>query len=221
MIIGLSGKKQSGKNTVARLIQALSWFNNCNSDANYRYGNEILTDKNQCLKWLENQDEIPNKWSEHSFAFKLRMCLYVITGKDEIFNGDDESKNKSSGILNNEGRELTNRELLQIFGTEVGRSISKNIWVNALINDYKKEVSSGLPINWLITDVRFPNEVEAIKNNGGIVIRINRNTDRVDNHLSESALDNYKDFNAVINNNGTLEELLETIDKTLINLNIK
>ena len=28
--------------------------------------------------------------------------------------------------------------------------------------------------NWIITDVRFPNEADAIKGRGGIIIRVNR-----------------------------------------------
>ncbi len=99
---------------------------------------------------------------------------------------------------------LTPRKLLQLLGTDCGRDIiHPNIWVNALFADYKlddgkviepiiKENKDKYPIgfapakqmyfrnpqfpNWIITDVRFPNEAKAIKDRGGIVIRVNRDS---------------------------------------------
>jgi len=67
---------------------------------------------------------------------------------------------------------------------------------------------------WIITDVRFPNEAEAIKKRDGILIRIDRNyvsTERLNRiqqrHSSETALDDYDGFDNTIFNNGTLEDL--------------
>ena len=76
--------------------------------------------------------------------------------------------------------------------------------------------------NWIITDVRFPNELEAIKKHNGITIRINRGlierTGKMiqePEHISETALDNAK-FDYVIENDGTIEELIEQVKKILI-----
>ena len=82
--------------------------------------------------------------------------------------------------------------------------------------------------NWIITDMRFPNELEAVKNRGGISIRVNRPYSTVagDNgipatfnhaqfHPSETALDN-AEFDHIINNNGTIEELIEKVREVLI-----
>jgi hypothetical protein len=85
---------------------------------------------------------------------------------------------------------LTRRKLMQLLGTECGRDIiHPNIWVNALFADYKdvitqvksykeepdsgKAYTKGKP-KWIITDVRFPNEVEAINRRNGVIIRVNR-----------------------------------------------
>lgn len=80
--------------------------------------------------------------------------------------------------------------------------------------DYKEEQYP----NWVITDVRFPNEVEAIKDRSGIMIRINRpETDsNAGTHLSETALDDYQDWDIVINNNGTIEDLIQKIKQLKI-----
>lgn len=69
--------------------------------------------------------------------------------------------------------------------------------------------------NWIITDLRFPNEANAIKDRGGITVRINRaeayTSGSVKNlHSSETALDRY-DFDYVIINSGTIEELQQKV----------
>lgn len=72
--------------------------------------------------------------------------------------------------------------------------------------------------NWIITDVRFPNEYEAVKAKGGIIIRVNRpgyGTSMVSlasDHPSETALDGH-DFDHVIENNGDLYELRKKVSK--------
>jgi hypothetical protein len=124
---------------------------------------------------------------------------------------------------------LTPRLLLQLLGTEAGREIiHPNIWVNALFADYKptgdnllegevrrvREEDLIYP-KWIITDVRFPNEAKAIKDKGGIVIRVNRNngTRAIDTnpHPSETALDDYDGFDYVVENDGSIEDLVDKI----------
>jgi len=125
-------------------------------------------------------------------------------------------------------RQLTPRKILQLLGTDCGREIiHPNLWVNVLFADYKKykyaEAADGKvknkPVykypNWILTDVRFPNEVEAIKNRGGIVIRVNRLNLPKSNHISETALDNYTDFDYVIENDGTIKQLIEKVKNIL------
>ena len=71
---------------------------------------------------------------------------------------------------------------------------------------------------WIITDVRFSNEAKAIKEKGGILIRINRPqyldnglVIRKDEHLSETALDDYDGFDYVIENDGTVQDLIDKV----------
>lgn len=156
--------------------------------------------------------------------------------------------------------EFTPRELMQLIGTDLFRDkLLNNIWVNALFADYiairKKDGyqrivknKDGAPIdfqyeveypNWIITDMRFPNELQTIKERNGIVIRINRNsypTERDDikltqraetflsgnfpEHESETALDNYTDWDYILSNNGTIEDLIEEVRKMLVHFKI-
>jgi hypothetical protein len=80
--------------------------------------------------------------------------------------------------------EMTAREFMQFFGTDIMRKIHKDVWANACINKITKE-GSDLAI---IADVRFPNEVEAVNKAGGKVLRLERNVHE-DDHDSETALD--------------------------------
>ena len=107
---------------------------------------------------------------------------------------------------------LTPRLLLQLLGTECGRQIiHPNIWVNSTFIDYKEDCK------WIISDVRFPNEAEAIKSKGGILIRINRlGFEDTGNHESEIALDNYYKFDYIVDNNSTIDDLIKKIREILI-----
>jgi dephospho-CoA kinase len=75
--------------------------------------------------------------------------------------------------------------------------------------------------NWIITDLRFPNEYDAVKEKGGITIRVNRPRKGFTNekllaelHPSETALDNHQ-FDYVIDNSGSIEELIKKVREIL------
>lgn len=112
-----------------------------------------------------------------------------------ITKEEAEFKIKKQTIFNSnykvEKLNYTVRQLLQRIGTDAMRNtIHPNIWINALFADYiDKEYSTCtcgfinencrhedevVYPNWIITDVRFPNELQAIKDRGGIVIRVER-----------------------------------------------
>jgi hypothetical protein len=99
------------------------------------------------------------------------------------------------------GKEM--RELMQRLGTDCGRElISDSIWVDAALG-------TGLvaPRDLVVTDVRFPNEFDAIKARGGYVFRVVRpGVGPANSHPSETALDNAS-FDAVIENDRSIGEL--------------
>jgi hypothetical protein len=68
---------------------------------------------------------------------------------------------------------LTPRWILQFWGTEVCRAgFHDDIWIASLENKMRKTGD-----NIVISDVRFPNEIKAIHNAGGIVVRVKRGDD--------------------------------------------
>ncbi len=123
----------------------------------------------------------------------------------------------------NEYRVLTPRILLQLLGTECGREIiHPNIWVNALFAKYNSYSAIGSEYEfeqsrWIITDVRFPNEAKAIKDRGGMLIKIERPRLKLSEHehSSETALDHYTEWDIVIQNDGTIVELFNKLSKII------
>jgi len=124
----------------------------------------------------------------------------------------------------------TYREMLQEIGTDLFRTrFHPNTWVNSLMSRYRpytvpgrethfagESLMSGMlsdmPTmkwpNWIVPDMRFPNEAKAIQNANGVLIRINRGP-RTSDHSSETALDNFKEFDFVVDNSGSFSDLLE------------
>ena len=80
-------------------------------------------------------------------------------------------------------------------------------------NWYQKEKMLDPFLKVVVSDVRFLHEFNFLQEKGAYIIKVIRNTDILDNHISENELDILKldDFNGVIENNGTKEELYEKI----------
>lgn len=275
MIIGISGKIGSGKDTVGKIIQYLT----CPA-----MGLQI-----EMNDWINNPDYInfnPN-WQIKKFATKLKQIVSILTGipvkdlekqevKDRVLGkewwkyavswaeyGKYESfhttyEEAQKALKNLGGSKFdekdaiiilkpTVRQILQLCGTEAMRNvIHPNIWVNALFADYTSfattegigEKANFKPqSNWIITDLRFPNELEAVKQKGGITIRINRYVNIPldeahglsvgaylkahpnQEHPSETALDD-AEFDYVIDNNSDISHLIEKVKKMLKHFNL-
>jgi hypothetical protein len=123
---------------------------------------------------------------------------------------------------------LTPRWVLQYWGTEVCRQgFHDDIWIASLENKMRKTGD-----NIVISDVRFPNEIKAIHNAGGIVVRVKRGEDpewyeyakmsnsgdmtaqielnRFKIHASETAWVG-QPIDVIVDNNSTIDELFSQI----------
>lgn len=101
------------------------------------------------------------------------------------------------------------RRALQIEGTELGWMVSgKTYWCRIAEAWLETMYTFNQWHNFVITDVRFPWEVDWVKSVGGLVVRVNAPereaasslTTESRQHISETALDNYTGFDHVINN---------------------
>lgn len=138
-------------------------------------------------------------------------------------------KRYAKDYFNWDGREETKpREFLQTIGTDVIRNKlnNPNFHVNRVLEDI--EILQHYFDNFVVTDARFPNEIEEVKNkfpSNTYVIRLERDKLRLSGeqalHESEIALDDYPYFDYVIDNNSSLEDLKENIFKILNSLDNK
>lgn len=128
---------------------------------------------------------------------------------------------------------MTVREFLQKLGTDaIRKGLHDQTWVNALFADYRpssdyfSDVANGREGDielyypkWIITDVRFPNELSAIKERKGITIRVIRPIPNTSDHISETALDDYS-FDYEIVNDGSIDDLIEKVKVFIEKYNI-
>lgn len=224
-IIGISGRKQSGKNTVANYINGkilkeknmiLDFVINTNgqleiqttdSEGNLGWGVFDVTRKDQGFVNYAQREMWPFVKVYH-FADPLKeLCINLFDLEPKQVYGTDEDKNTQTKY----GK--TAREFLQTFGTDIMRKIKDTVWVDYTIKMIQQEQSSVA----LIPDVRFPNEVKAIKEAGGIVIRLNRDVHQ-SKHQCETSLDenvfDWSEFDFVIpNQEGSVADLILKISK--------
>jgi hypothetical protein len=234
MIIGINGKMGSGKDTVGKIIQYLL----CNNVEGVTL--EDIASSEDHNWWLEEQSGFETK----KFAGKLKAMASLLAGVPVEKFEDQEFKKRNMGsewdynLIGEDWfggepqkRSMTYREFLQKLGTEAMRDgLHTNVWVNALFADYKPsqvrsadsfdlETYDGKYPSWVITDMRFPNELEAVAKRGGITIRVVRDNGtraiNTDFHPSEIALDDYV-VNYEIVNDGTIKDLAEKVQIILI-----
>ncbi len=111
-----------------------------------------------------------------SFASNIRTALYVM-GLEVNY------EDKEAPIY----KDKSTRDLMKSLGTEWGRdSVGPNIWVDLLMERIDRSGSNVA----IIDDVRFPNEAQAIRNRGGIVIELSRDgIGYTGDHATELGLD--------------------------------
>lgn len=231
MIIGINGYAGSGKDTIGKLVQIIT----CPKlPDGYDLEELIAFYHVQHEWWLEEQ----SGWEIKKWAGKLKTIASMLTGipeskfEDQEFKKTDLGKEWSyhyPGEYYDDGGPvmvaMSVRDFLQKLGTEGLRTgLHENTWVNALMADYQKESYSGyvgdtrrdIPESkWIITDTRFPNEAQAIKDAGGIVIRIDRpGVKAINAHPSETGLDSW-DFDHKIMNGSDLLSLMFSVHTIL------
>jgi hypothetical protein len=205
MIIGICGFIGSGKDTIADYLVNLHHFRR------ESFANTLKDAVAQIFGWdrtmLEGRTKQAREWREQVDPWWAQRL----------------------GIPN-----LTPRFILQQWGTEVCRkNFHNDIWIASLENKLRNSTDDVV-----ISDCRFPNEIKAIKQAGGIVVRVvrgpepewydaavsqnrgpngnstwalsGRRLEQLGVHASETSWVGTK-FNAVLDNNGTLDDLYQQI----------
>jgi len=270
-LISISGKINSGKDTVGEIINYL---------IHCQYDSTTYVD------WLNQVHTKGYTYKIKKFADVLKDCVCIILGCTRLQLENQEfkdtelgkewwyyrtpsrslisylDKNQPEFIKKYELIKLTPRKLLQLLGTDCGRNIiHPQIWINAAFANYTRtggdkygghnssffagyggkcticnrsytssnkrmtlckehweELCNNMP-NWIFTDMRFPNELEAVKLRGGLTIRVNRDNGTraidVNSHESETSLDDAT-FDYVIDNNSDFKNLIEKVRSILL-----
>lgn len=162
-------------------------------------------------KYLEEQYE----FKRIAFADALKQFAYILDPIVEgtlaghlirlqklvELNGWEEAK-KSNDV----------RRLLQVLGTECGRDIiGPNVWVDIVARKIEEQ-----PGDWVITDCRFTNELNFVKNQtNGISWWVNRpGIGPLNSHISENQIIP-ENTDIILDNTGTIEKLYSNVAKLM------
>ncbi len=171
MVIGIGGRKKSGKDTIAKYIKERIEYVNLDKQVKiYHFGDEL---KQFCMDYLDltyeqcyGTEEQRNTFSEHqwkSFPTYNTLKLKYL-----------------SSFTKQPNEYMTGREVVQYWGTEIFRVVDKNYWVKKLAKTINKDNLDYA----IIADVRFDTELEYCNKNG-TCIGLTRGIDS-DGHESET-----------------------------------
>jgi hypothetical protein len=183
---------------------------------------------------------------KESFANSVKDAVSVIFGWDRSLLEGDTAQSRAwreqpdAWWSEKLGREMSPRYALQLMGTEAGRDVfHPDLWILAL------QKRCSINKNYVIADVRFPNEIKSIRENGGKVFRVKRGEDPIwyQTAFKENTTDEYdqwmledknelmsqkypeihfsewawvgSEIDGTIFNDGTLEDLEVSIDNIL------
>jgi len=232
MIIGIAGRIGSGKDTVGEIIQKLCLTNKGPEFEIKKFAGK-LKQMASLLTGIPVED------------FEDQEIKNSILGEEWGKLGVNNPLLAIEPFKKFQFWELMSvRELLQKLGTDTVRDgLHKDAWVNALFADYTKRIihyplteeqieynnkqTGPVPSvnekldypNWVITDMRFPNEMEAVVKRGGLTIKVirpvkkSKTTPRL--HPSETALDGHTMHYDIIND-GSMEDLIAKVREILI-----
>ena len=188
-LIGITGRKRSGKDSLATIIKDYSreeYTRVSFADPMRQIMEEVcLFPRPYNYETMKEEPVLVLDTTESFFKpMVVKMLSYNADNPDEIHKNGIKFMKFS---LQFNKRRFSPREFLQKLGTEFGREqLGENIWVDMLISSLDKEKS------YIIPDVRFDNEAEAIRKAGGKVIKVIRPSLEEgpveDNHSSEAGV---------------------------------
>lgn len=140
-----------------------------------------------------------------AFADPMRAALKAMFDWDDSYF---EHPKKDEPLAELGGK--SPRDLMKPLGTEWGREmVSKSLWIDIAARKTQSIIGAG--INVLITDVRFENEAEWVRDSGGMLWHVDRDSSVVDSHKSEAGVKFVKG-DVRIYNNETLGWLFDGVD---------
>lgn len=183
VLLGLCGSKGSGKSTLSEYLCSTHHFH------------------------------------QYALADPLKQIASVFGFSNESLYGTQTQKTQLHPYWN-----ISAREFLQTFGTDICRNQLQSkipnmnlgktgiVWIR-MMETWVCEQRKKNHHNLVVHDVRFPDEINTIKELGGVIIYIQRDTkqDEFCSHSSETSVSE-DDTDHIIINNGSLEDLYSSLD---------
>lgn len=164
-MIGITGRRGSGKDTAYRIISDWAGENNLTS------ARRAFAD--------------PVKWSFARIWFPDATLEQAVEWCDKI---------KLNSVIDaGNGVTVTGRQALQHYGFEAHRELfGENFWIDQIVplKNWRDKFSDNgrLTDICVVTDVRYDNEAKRIRQAGGIIWNIQRDTGSIDSHSSEAGI---------------------------------
>lgn len=250
LYIGLNGLAGSGKDTVAKMLKSIlvkKWnniedckayyklyFDNPNISATFTNNNK---EKYQvfCIAFADQLKNIcssifgipverfysnkSNSWICINKDFKYTE---IKPDEENIITAEEYYNNINNYKFSEKNYWMSLREILVYVGTYVcQQDLNKNVFVNIVKNNINNINLRNNSLKYVIvTDVRFSHEINYIRENNGITIQIVRDDVKALDNIAEHDLDDSEDFDYIIENNGSYDDLFLTV-WNLVNENIE
>ena len=188
--IAISGKANSGKDTVAKLFAKVYQGIQC---------------ERRKIVFASLADPIK----------KIAKIMFPRTKRKSLYGPSKYREGIIPGAFKN-NIPLTYRLLLQELGTEIGRGYKESIWLDVLDCTSKKAKMNEAEM-FIVADSRFRNEFDHLKSRGYVMIRVKRQSQLNMNHASEMEQESIQDseFDFIIDNDSTLESLEHKVSEIL------
>lgn len=152
----------------------------------------------------------------YAFADQLKRLCALVPGVKPEQLGWIEAKKSWAGDKDDYGRKL-----LQDMGDGARKLLGMNVWVNAVDNNIQADGLIPDEDDIVLADVRYPNEAKWIRENGGVVIEIQRpdveRTGEASQHVTETIQREIVPDYVIVNDRG-IEDLWDEVDLMMAKL---
>jgi hypothetical protein len=177
------------------------------------------------FRWINSNDRGIRIKSEKGISDISSESLGSIDSEQKLFDFCLAMSGSPIGLRTGK---MTNREIMQIVGTDIFRNFfDHNIWSKATVNEIKK---SNLSL-CLIDDMRFDSEAQCVLNEGGYIIVLDRKYHKKDGHASEKGLSDknilsgknvfiVNDYEDIMDKNNKVMSVMYDIINTQVNKSV-
>lgn len=219
-LVSISGKARRGKTALAKQLERhdgyvrMSWADALREEVQQPHNIVVEYDVQNDLTEVQiDEVTIHDKELAISILYWMSESPGVSDQIEYTRHGEDDSIIRY--VIYRHRMKDKDPLLLQWWGTDYRRThCGQDYWIDKLMDRVTTALLSGTSV--VIDDTRFHNEIEAVRGCAeadlSLSVRMERNhpieeTGRDDAHKSEVLLDDFDDWDLVINNDGSLEEL--------------